>query len=210
MSAAITAAVVGVAGAAAMSNQQEIAGRHALADQEALQQEGISQEMEMFNLAREDRAPWVEAGVGGLEGYQNLMTPEGQTKAYTDYFASPMYAAQQDQASKDMMRSQSAHGGLRGGSTYSQLENIAPTLGANYISNLQNQNLNLANMGMGMAGQNAAGYQQLGTNQLNMYNQMGANQAAQQIAAANNQANMINSGIGMLGQAGMSYFGGKV
>lgn len=206
MSGAISAAVIGVAGAAAMANQSEITGRGALADQEAMQQEGLDQNMEMFNLAREDRQPWVEAGQAGLQGYQNLMTAPGQTQAYNDYFASPMFAAQQQQASQDVARMQSAQGGLRGGSTYSQLENIAPTLGANYVSGLQNQNLNLANMGMGMAGQNAAGYQQIGSDKMNMYNQMGANTANQQIAAQNSQNQMIGQGIQGISSAVGNYF----
>lgn len=210
MSAAITAAVVGVAGAAAMSNQAEIKGRAALEDQTAMQEAGMDQQMQMYLLAQEERAPWTEAGVAGLEAYQNLMTPQGQAEAYQNYFNSPQFAAQQQASNANIMRTESAQGGLRGGSNYSQLENVAPTLGMNYVSGLQNQNLNLANMGMGMAGQNASGYQQLGSDYANMYNQIGANTANQQIAAANNQANMINSGIGMIGNAASGYFGGTV
>ena len=201
MTAAIVAAAVAVGGSMYSANQSEITGRESLAEQKKMQEEGLSQEMAMFEKGREDRAPWVEAGIGGLQGYQDLMTAEGQTQAYNDYFASPMFAAQQNQASQDVARAQSAQGGLRGGSTYSQLENIAPTLGANYVSGLQNQNLNLANMGMGMAGQNAAGYQQLGNSQVNMYNQMGANTANQMIAAQNQQNQALNSGIGMMTSA---------
>lgn len=210
MSFAVTAAVVGVAGAAAVANQQEIKGREAQAKQQTAMEEGMQTELEMFNLAREDRAPWVEAGAGGLANYQNLSTMQGQQQALDDYYGSGLYSGQQNIANQNVMRNQSAQGGLRGGSTYNQLENSAVGLGQNYLSGLQNQNLNLANMGMGMAGQNASGYQQLGMNQSDMYNQIGANQANQMIAASNNQANMINSGIGMLGNAASSYFGGTV
>lgn len=191
------AAVVGV-GAMAAANQSEIAGRAAMTEQQKMQEEGMNAQERMNELARQDRMPWTEAGMAGLESYQNLMTQEGQAQAYNDYFASPMFAAQQNQASQDVARAQSAQGGLRGGSTYSQLENIAPTLGANYVSGLQNQNLNLANMGMGMAGQNAAGYQQLGSSQANMYNQMGSNQANQMIAAQNAQNQGMTSALGAL------------
>lgn len=210
MSAAITAAVVGIGGAMVMSNQSEIAGRAALKGQKEQQQEGMDSQERMNDLARQDRAPWTEAGAVGLAGYQDLMTPEGQTEAYNDFYSSPMFAAQQQQANQNVMRNQSAQGGLRGGSTYSQLESVAPQLGQNYVSGLMNQNLNLANMGMGMAGQNAAGYQQLGSDQLNMYNQRGANQANQMIANQNSQNQMINSSLGMLGGAATSYFGGNV
>ena len=209
MSAAITAAVVVGAGTMVAANQAEIKGRHAQEKQQKMQEEGMAQEERMFEKAREDRAPWLKAGRDiGLAGLERMADPNQRGQMYDQYFASPEFAAQQQQASQDVARMQSAQGGLRGGSTYSQLENIAPQLGANYMSGMQNQFTNLANMGMGMAGQNAAGYQQIGTDQVNMYNQMGANQANQMIAAQNQQNQAMSSGLQGLGAAAGQYFGG--
>jgi len=209
MSAAITAAVVVGAGTMAAANKAEISGRHAQAQQQEMQEKALSQEERMFERAREDRAPWLEAGRDvGLAGLGRMADPTQRGQMYEEFFASPEFAAQQKQASQDVARMQSAQGGLRGGSTYSQLENIAPQLGSNYMAGMQNQFTNLANMGMGMAGQNAAGFQQLGGSQANMYNQMGANQANQMLAAQNQQNQAISSGLAGIGEAAGQYFGG--
>ena len=207
MSGAITEAVVVAGGTMVAANQAEIKGRAALEGQQELQQEGMAQEERMFEKARGDRAPWLEAGRDiGLAGLTDMADPSKRGKMYSDYYDSPEFAAQQQQAAQDVGRAQSAIGGLRGGSTYAQLEGIAPQLGANYMADRQNQYINLANMGMGMAGQNAAGYQQIGGDQMNMYNQMGANQANQQIAAANASNQAVSSGLGAIGTAAGSYF----
>lgn len=211
MSAAITAAVVVAGAGMAAANQAEIKGRHAQEEQKKMQIEGMEQEERMFEKAREDRAPWLEAGRDiGLSGLADMADPTKRGQMYNDYFSSPEFAAQSQQASQNVGRAQSAQGGLRGGSTYSQLENVAPQLGANYMSNMQNQYTNLANMGMGMAGQNAAGYQQIGGDQMNMYNQMGANQANQMIANQNQSNQAINSGLAGIGSAAGSYFKGTI
>ena len=206
MSFAVTAAVVGVAGAAAVANQQEIKGREAQKKQQEAMEEGMTAEQQMFEKSLELQAPYREAGYGALSDLQGLVSDP--SAALNDFYGSDQYSALANQASANAMRGASAQGGLRGGSTYSALENVAPQLGQNYLANQYQQLTGLANMGMGAASQGASGYNQLGMNQSNMYNQIGANQANQMIAASNNQANMINSGIGMLGNAGMAYFGG--
>lgn len=207
MSGAITAAVVVAGGAMVAANQAEITGRAALSVQQEMQKEGMTQEERMLEKAREDRAPWLEAGRDiGLAGLTDMADPSKRGQMYSDYYDSPEFVAQQQQAAQTVGRTQSAHGGLRGGSTYSQLENIAPQLGANYMADKQNQYTNLANMGMGMAGQNAAGFQQIGVDQMNMFNQMGANQANQKIAAANTRNQAMSSGLAGIGMAANDYF----
>ncbi len=208
---AVAAAAVTAGGDMYSANRSEINTRKAQEGQKKMQQEGMDQQMQMFEKAREDRAPWLEAGRDvGLAGLTDMADPNKRGQMYSDYYSSPEFAAQQNQASQNVGRAQSAQGGLRGGSTYSQLENVAPQLGANYMTDMQNQYTNLSNMGMGMAGQNAAGYQQIGGDQMNMYNQMGANQANQQIASQNQQNQAMNSGLQALGTAGVNYFGGTV
>lgn len=206
MSGLISAAVIGTVGAGAMANQAEITGRGALADQQAMQQEGLSQEQQMFDKSLAIMEPYREAGYGGLAGLQGLTTPQGRADSLNQYYAGPEYQAQQQQATSNALRGASAQGGLRGGSTYSALENIAPQLGQNYLANQQNQFTGLANMGMGAASQGAGGYQQLGNSAMNMYNQMGTNTANQQIAAANSQNQAIGQGIQGIGSAFGNYF----
>lgn len=206
MSAAITAAVVGGVGAAAMANQAEISGRGALESQKSIEQQGLESQERMFQQSLGLMEPYREAGYEALGGLQGLTTPEGRAQSLGAYYRSPEYSAMADQASASALRGASAQGGLRGGSTYSALENVAPQLGQNYLSQQYNQLTGLANMGMGAASQGASGYQKLGQSQLGSYSQMGANTAAQQIAAANAQSQAIGQGIQGLGTAAAGYF----
>lgn len=208
MSFAVTAAVVSVAGAAAVSNQSEIAGRSALASQQEMQQQGMDVERQMQERSIGLMQPYMDAGYGALNGLQALNDPAQRAQMLGDYYNSTEYSQMAGQAEASTLRGQSAQGGLRGGSTYSQLENIAPQLGQSYLSNQYNQLTGLANMGMGSSSQGASSYSNLGSSLSSTYANMGANQANQMIAAQNSQNQMINSGIGMLGQAGMAYFGG--
>lgn len=208
MSAAITAAVVAVGGAAVVANQQEIAGRAASQKQQEGLEKGMDAEQMRFEQSLELQKPYREAGYEALGGLQQLANDP--SAILSDYYASDQYAEQANQASANALRGASAQGGLRQGSTYSALENVAPQLGQAYLSNQYSQLSGLANLGMGAASQGAAGYNQLGQNQANAYNQIGATQANQMLAASNNQANLINSSIGALGQAGAAYFGGTV
>jgi hypothetical protein len=206
--ATVGATALGVAGSAYTSNRSEIAGRAAQSSQEALQQQGMDTQLQMQERSIGMLQPYFDAGYGALGGLQALNDPAQRAQMLGDYYNSAEYGQMAGQASANAMRGASAQGGLRGGSTYSALENVAPQLGQSFLSNQYNQLTGLANMGMGAASQGASSYNNLGSSFANTYGEMGSNQANRIIAAQNNQNQMINSSVGMLGNLGTSFFGG--
>tara|TARA_R110000782_G_scaffold22659_3_gene59875 strand:- start:900 stop:1535 length:636 start_codon:yes stop_codon:yes gene_type:complete len=211
MSAAITAAVVTVGAGMYGANRSEIAGRKAQTAQQEMEQRGLDTQLQMQERAIGLMQPYTDAGYGALSGLQGLTDPAQRAQMLGDYYKSDEYNQMAGQASANAMRGASAQGGLRGGSTYSALENVAPQLGQSFLSNQYNQLTGLANMGMGSASQGANSYSNLGSNMANTYSNIGAGQANQMIAAQNSQNQALSGGIGALSGAFGSYFGrGKV
>lgn len=190
-------AIVGGVGAVAGGAMQAKSARDAASAQERaamMQQE--SQER-MFNKQLELMAPFREAGYGALEGLQGLVDPTQRAEMLSGYYNSPEYAQMADQASNSALRGASATGGLRSGSSHAALEQIAPQLGQNFLTNQYNQLTGLANLGSGAAssGVNAAG--NYGNAMSNIYGGLGSAQAGNALA----QGNAWSSGLQGLGNA---------
>jgi hypothetical protein len=212
MSFAISAVALTVGTTAAgmySANRSEITGRAAQSAQQEMEQRGMDTQVRMQERAIGLMQPYTDAGYGALSGLQGLTDPKQRAQMLGDYYNSAEYGQMAGQASANAMRGASAQGGLRGGSTYSALENVAPQLGQSYLSNQYNQLTGLANMGMGSASQGAASYGNLGSSMANTYSNIGAGQANQMISAQNAQNQALNSGIQAIGSFG-SYFGGRV
>jgi hypothetical protein len=210
MSSAITAAVVVAGGAAYAANKASQASKDASKAQTQAAESGIAAEIQMQERALEVMAPYRNAGYSALTGLQGLTDPAQRAQMLGDYYNSNEYSQMANQAEASTLRSQSAQGGLRGGSTYSQLESIAPSLGQSYLTNQYNQLTGLANMGMGASSQGASSYSNLGSSMSNAYNNIGASQASALIASQNAQNQAFNTGLSALTNAGVSYFGGTV
>ena len=149
----------------------------------------------MFERGLEETKPFRDAGIGQLEGYQNLLTGAGRGQFLQDYYKSPEYLAQQQQATENTLRAQSAQGGLRGGSTYSALENIAPQLGQQALNSQMQNQMGLINIGQGLSGQASNQANVLGQNLGEGYQNIGAYQAGNAL----NQGNIATKLIGNLG-----------
>jgi hypothetical protein len=210
MSGAITAAVVVAGGAAYAANKASQASKDASKAQTQAAEAGIDAEILMQERALAVMEPYRNAGYSALTGLQDLTNPKQRAMMLDDYYASKEYSQMANQAEASTLRSQSAQGGLRGGSTYSQLESIAPSLGQSYLTNQYNQLTGLANMGMGASSQGASSYSNLGSSMSNAYNNIGVSQASALIASQNAQNQAFNTGLTALTNAGVSYFGGTV
>lgn len=187
---AAAAAVVGAGVSAYSSNK-------ASKQQAASQQDSMAAQERMFERGLEETAPFREAGIGQLEGYQNLLTGEGRGEFLQDYYKSPEYLAQQQQATEATLRAQSAQGGLRGGSTYSALENIAPQLGQQALgSQMQNQ-MGLINIGQGLSGQASQQANVLGQSLGQGHQNIGAYQAGNTMAQGQQYSNLLGGLAGL-------------
>lgn len=100
--------------------------------------------------ANQLRQPYMEAGTGALQGYQELLTPEGQAQFAEQYTSGPMYGMLQEQAEDAMLRRASATGNMRTGEAKAGLATIAPQLiGTAYANQMQGY-LPLINQGATM------------------------------------------------------------
>lgn len=167
----------GMLGSAFMQSE---ASKKASAIQQASAQAGIQSQEAMFDKSLEIQEPYREAGYGALEELQGLSDPRQRSRMLQDYYSGDEYGALSAQVEEQQLRNAAATGGLRGGQNQAALASIAPQLGQQYLSGLQNQYTGLANMGMGAASQGAQGAQTFGAQQSALQQQSG--QAAAQNA----------------------------
>ena len=201
------AVAAAVAGSVITSKSQKKASKQqAKSEDKAIEQQNLAMKSQekMFERGLEETQAFRDAGKSQLAGYQDLLTSDGRAKFLGDYYSSPEYAAMSDQASRNTLRSQSAQGGLRGGSTYQQLESIAPQLGQQAIGNQMQNMMGLINVGQGMSGQAsnqanmlgqslAQGYGNIGQG----YQNQGAIQAGNTLAQGQNYSNLLGSLAGI-------------
>lgn len=173
------------------------------ADQQAQAQlAGIESQERMFEKGLELMQPYREAGYDAIGGLQQLVSPEGRAQTLQDFYASPEYQAMQNQAAETSARYGAATGGLRSGSSYANLQNIAPQLGQSFLSNQFNQYSGLANLGMGAASQGVQGAQYFGSQQAAGLSNIGQARAQNTLAQANIFSGLANDLAGMY-QSGM-------
>lgn len=87
-------------------------------------QAGIEEQRRQFDVTQQNLAPFREAGVGALEQQQALLGLGGQqaqTDAFSAFNESPGQKFIRDRAQKNLLRNQSAIGGLGGGNVRSAL-----------------------------------------------------------------------------------------
>lgn len=85
---------------------------------------GIEEQRRQFDITQQNLAPFREAGVGALEQQQALLGlggQEAQTAAFAGLQESPGQRFIRERAQKNLLRNQSAIGGLGGGNVRSAL-----------------------------------------------------------------------------------------
>lgn len=190
--------MVAAAGATVVSGVMgSKASKDAARQQQAGAREGIESEERMFERSLELQQPYREAGYGALEGLQRLTDPTGRAELLSDYYAGPEYQALSGQVEEQQLRNAAATGGVRGGANQAALASIAPQLGQQYMTGLNQQYTGLANMGMGAASQGAGQAMQLGGNISNLQQQAAQAGAANQLAQANIWGNVASDFAGL-------------
>lgn len=159
----------------------------------------IESQERMFDKQLELMAPYRDAGYGAIDGLQQLVSPEGRAQSLQDYYSSPEYQAMQNQAAETTARYGAATGGLRSGSNYSALQNIAPQLGQSFLTNQYNQYSGLANLGMGAASQGVQGAANFGNQQAMGLRNIGQANAQNSLTQANIFSGLGNDLAGMFG-----------
>ena len=198
----IISTITGSAGAQAASQ----AGRL----QAEATREGIAETRRQFDITQEQFAPFREAGVGALEQQQALLGlsgAEAQQTALSQFQQSPGQKFLQERQQRNLLRNQSAIGGLGGGNIRTALlqqgQQFAQTDLQNQLARLsgisgagQQATQNLGALGAQTSGSIA---QQLG--------QAGQAQASGVLGAAQARSQGVSNLIG-LGTAAALGFGG--
>lgn len=164
---------------------------------------GIESEEKMFNKSLALQEPYREAGYGALEGLQGLVDPAQRAETLQGYYSGQEYQDLSGRVEEQQLRNAAATGGVRGGANQQALASIAPQLGQQYLSGLNQQYTGLANMGMGAASQGASQAMQSGGNISALQQQAGQASAANSLA----QGNIWGNVAGDLGSIGYDYFG---
>ena len=182
-------AVVGGVAANSAANAQESAANAA-----------SNTQLEMQRIAREDQAPWLKAGEGGLNELAGMLGIPGY-KVSTDWRKDPGYEFQRDEGQKALDRSFAARGNLLSGAALK----AASRYNQDYASGAYNQRLNrlasIAGVGQTAAGANSANAMQTGRDVAE--NQIGAGNAR-----ASGYMGMSNALTGAVG-TGVSLYQGS-
>lgn len=209
----VAAAVVGsaVVGGVMSSKAQKSAAKTAANAQIDASEMGVEEQRRQFDAVQELLKPYVDAGLSGLTGQQDLLGINGtaaQQAAIGNINNSAEMQTYLQQGENAILQNASATGGLRGGNTQAALAQFRPQL-LNQLINQRYQNL----AGMTALGQNAAAGtgnagMQTASNISNLYQQTGAAQAGAALAQGQANANMWNGVTGAIGQvAGMKMMG---
>lgn len=201
----MTWGLVAVAGATLVGGKiSSNASKSAAKTQQAGTESGIASQERMFDRSLELQEPYRDAGYGALEGLQGLTNQDYRAEQLQEYYAGPEYAQMSQQAEEQQMRNAAMTGGVRGGANQVALASIAPQLGQQYLSGLNQQYTGLANMGMGSASQGANQAMQLGGNISNLQQQSAQAGAQNQLT----QGNIWGNTVGTLGGLASDYFKG--
>lgn len=207
----IGSSLIGAGASSGAASAQENAANQANATQ-----------MQMFNTAQQNLAPYIGAGNAatsrladllgtsgntGAPGYGSLTTPfNAQTFAQN---LNPAYSWQLLQGNRALQNSQAAQDGVLSGAALKDLigynQDMASTAYQNAFNNYQTQQGNTYQRLLGLSGLGQASAAGNATNAINTGNNLGANIVGAGNAAAAGmvgQANAINNGV----NNGMGYY----
>lgn len=166
---------------------------------------------EQFEAIQKNLAPFLQFGTNQLQGLQGVMQPLNRQQELAQFYQSPEFALQSQQARGQQLAAAEATGGLGSTSTGNALASIAPQLGLSYLGQREAQQADLFNRLMAGAGMglNAASMQgTAGQNYVsqasNAFNQAGAAQAGGAISGLNTLMGLGGTFIGAGGLPGLS------
>ena len=194
----VAGAAISVVGGVVSSNKAKSAAK----GQQRGVSEGIDSQERMFDKSLRLQQPYREAGYGALGGLQQLTDPAGRAELLEGYYSGPEYQQQSAQVEEQQLRNAAATGGIRGGANQAALATIAPQLGQQYLSGLNQQYTGLANLGVGAASQGSSQAMQLGGNISALQQQAAQAGAANSLAQANIWGNVAQD----VGSLGYDYF----
>jgi hypothetical protein len=106
---------------------------------------------EMYQKQMDLAKPFYEAGIGGLQSLQGIAgKPLNREAELAQYYSSPEFSMQSQQARGQQLAASEAMGGLGSTSTGNAIAAIAPQLGQGYLGQRQAQQADLFNQLMGM------------------------------------------------------------
>lgn len=183
------------------ANQAADASRDAAATQAASAQAGIDEQKRQFDALQQLLKPFVDAGVGGLSSYGNLLGSNGaqaQQSAISQLMKTPAYTSALQQGERSILSNASATGGLRGGNTQAALSQFAPQLLTQLIGQQLQGYGNLSSLGQNAAaGVGNAGMSSANSISSLLQQQGAANAGGQLVGGANAIAN--GNALGSLG-----------
>jgi hypothetical protein len=200
----VAAAVVGgsaLAGAALQSS----AAQSAASAQANQANQAMGYQQQQYNQARNDLAPYRQAGTQALSQLQSQMPDLTRSFSAADFQADPGYQFNLQQGQNAIQRSAAARGLLNSTGTMKNLAGFTSGLASNEYSNAynrftqnQNQRYNmlssLASGGQGAIGQTNAAGMNAANNMSNTAVGLGNAQAASQIGQANAIGGALNTG----------------
>lgn len=211
----VAAAVIGgsVVGGAISSRSQRRASDSASEAQMYASDRSIEAQERALEKLREQLAPYMNAGVEGLQGQRDLLglglgAPGAQEAAIQKIAQGDQFKALTAEGENAILQNASATGGLRGGNTQGTLAQFRPQL----LNQLIEQQYNRLG-GLTSLGQNAAagvGNAGIATGQgiARSFGDIGAAQAGNALAHGRASAQMWGGISGSFGQlAGMGAFG---
>lgn len=147
-------------------------------------------QLQMFNTARGDLAPWRTSGINALTQMDRL-----QSGDYSAFKASPAYQWNLQQGLQAAQRGASATGRMGSGAYLKDLTKYAEGLASNEFSNFYNRYQNMAQLGQAAAAGQASGALQTGNDLANTYQNAGQAQAAGILG----KSNAIGNAMGQAG-----------
>jgi len=181
-------------------NQQVNAQQQAAQTQAGAYGQGIEEQRRQFDELQKLLRPYVQAGQGGLQGYQNLLGLGGQANqqaAISALQSSPEMAAMIQQGENAMLQNASATGGLRGGNLQGALAQYRPQLLNQMIEQQYGRLGGLAQMGQN----SAAGVGSAGMGMASNIGNLLANQSSALsqgiLAGGSRQGQLVGGAIGL-------------
>ena len=177
------------------------AAKDAAKTEAAAAQAAIDLQRETRDLSLANLKPYLQTGTGALGNLQAAANQQlDPSKFYGEYFQSPEYAQLSDQASRNILASREATGGLRTTSSANLLGSIAPQLAQSAFARQQalqdaayNRQMGVVNVGLNAAGGSNAAAGNAASNIGNLLLQKGQSVAGGQAATAQGVNGLLNN-----------------
>lgn len=177
------------------------AAKDAAKTEAAAAQAAIDLQRETRDLSLANLKPYLQTGTSALGKLQTAADQQlDPSKFYGEYFQSPEYAQLSDQASRNILASREATGGLRTTSSANLLGSIAPQLAQSAFARQQalqdaayNRQMGVVNVGLNAAGGTNAAAGNAASNIGNLLLQKGQSVAGGQAATAQGINGLLNN-----------------